>query len=90
MHYCVSENISCPLKECPIGTLKYLVFPGLANQIFHRDYNEVHALVGSLFKLLSPLASKSEFSVKNPGHFLQLLKSVNLQSLDTLISFDVH
>jgi hypothetical protein len=28
-------------------------------------------------------------SCQNLGHFIQLLKSVNLQSLDTLVSFDV-
>jgi hypothetical protein len=42
-----------------------------------------------LQKILSPLAGKSESFVKNSGHFIQLLKSVNLQSSDTLISFDV-
>jgi hypothetical protein len=35
------------------------------------------------------LTGKSESFVKNWGHFVQLLKSVNLQSSDTLISFDV-
>jgi hypothetical protein len=48
-----------------------------------------YALVGFLNKILSLLAGKSESSVKNCGQFIQLLKSVNLQSLDTLINFDV-
>jgi hypothetical protein len=37
----------------------------------------------------SPLAGKSESFVKNSGHFVQLLKSVKLQSPDTLVSFDL-
>jgi hypothetical protein len=48
-----------------------------------------YALASFLHKILSPLAGKSEFFIKNSGHFVQLLKSVNLQSTDTLISFDV-
>jgi hypothetical protein len=43
-----------------------------------------YALAGFLHKILSPFAGKSESFVKNSGHFIQLLKSVNLQSLDTL------
>jgi hypothetical protein len=45
------------------------------------------ALAGFLRKILSPLASKSESFVKNSSHFVQLLKSFNLQSLDTLVGF---
>jgi hypothetical protein len=48
-----------------------------------------YALAGFLYKILSPLAGKSESFVMNSGHFVQLLKSVNLQSSDTLVSFDV-
>jgi hypothetical protein len=47
-----------------------------------------YALAGFLHKILSPLAGISDSFVKNSGHFVQL-KSVNLQSLDTLVSFDV-
>jgi hypothetical protein len=36
----------------------------------------------------SPLAGISESSFKNSGNVIQLLKSVNLQSLDMLVSFD--
>jgi hypothetical protein len=46
------------------------------------------ALAGFLHKILSPLAGRSEFFIKNSGHFIQLLKPVNLQRQDTLISFD--
>jgi hypothetical protein len=46
-------------------------------------------VAGFLHKILSPLAGKSESFVKNSGHFIQLLKSTNLQSSDTLVSFDV-
>jgi hypothetical protein len=35
------------------------------------------------------LAGKSDSFVKNSGHFVQLLKTVNLNSRDTLVSFDV-
>jgi hypothetical protein len=48
-----------------------------------------YALAGFLHKILSPLAGKSESFVKNSAHFVQLLKSVNLQPPDTLVSFDV-
>jgi hypothetical protein len=48
-----------------------------------------YALAGFLYKILSPRSGKSESFVKNLGHFLQLLKSVNLQSLDTIINFDI-
>jgi hypothetical protein len=48
-----------------------------------------YALVGFLQTIPSPLAGKSESFVKIAGHFIQLLKSANLQSLDTLVSFDV-
>jgi hypothetical protein len=37
----------------------------------------------------SPLSGKSKSFFKNSGNFVQLLKSVNLQSLDALVSFDV-
>jgi hypothetical protein len=49
-----------------------------------------YALAGFLRKILIPLAGKSESFVKNPGHFIQLLMSVNLQSSVTLASFDVR
>jgi hypothetical protein len=38
---------------------------------------------------VSPLAGGLESFVKNSGHIVQLSKSVNLQSLDTLFGFDV-
>jgi hypothetical protein len=47
------------------------------------------ALAGFPRKILSPFARKSKSFVKNSGHFIQLLKSVNLQSLDALVSVDV-
>jgi hypothetical protein len=37
-----------------------------------------YVLAGFLHKILSPLSEKSESFVKNLGHFIQLLKSVNL------------
>jgi hypothetical protein len=40
-------------------------------------------------KILSPLTGRSESFVKNSGHFIQLLKPVNLPRQDTLVSFDV-
>jgi hypothetical protein len=40
-------------------------------------------------KILSHPAGKLESYVKNLSHFVQLLKSVNLQTVDTLISFNV-
>jgi hypothetical protein len=48
-----------------------------------------YALAGFLHEILSPLAGKSESFIKNLGHFIQLLKSVNLQTLDTLVSTNV-
>jgi hypothetical protein len=48
-----------------------------------------YALAGFLHKILSPLAGRSESFVKNSGHFIQLLKPVNLRRQDTLVSFDV-
>jgi hypothetical protein len=47
-----------------------------------------YALAGFLHNILSPLARKSELLAKNLGYFIQLLKCVNLQYLETLISFD--
>jgi hypothetical protein len=47
-----------------------------------------HILPGSLHKTLSALAGKSEFFVKDISYFIQLLKSVVLQSLGTLVSFE--
>jgi hypothetical protein len=47
-----------------------------------------NALAGFLHKILNPLAGKLESFIKNLGHFIQLLMSVKLQSLATLISFD--
>jgi hypothetical protein len=46
-------------------------------------------LAGFLHKILSPLAGRSESFVKNSGHFIQLLKPVNLQRQDTFVGFDV-
>jgi hypothetical protein len=48
-----------------------------------------YGLAGFLHKILSPHAGKSESFVKNSGHFVQLFKSVNLQSSDTLVIFDI-
>jgi hypothetical protein len=48
-----------------------------------------YSLAGFLHETLSLLAGKSESFIKNSGHLVQLLKSVNLQSLDNLVSFDV-
>jgi hypothetical protein len=45
-----------------------------------------YALAGFLQKIISPLAGKSQSFVKNLGHFIELLKSVNLQSLDSLVA----
>jgi hypothetical protein len=51
-----------------------------------------YAMAGFLHKILvfstSPLAGNSESFIKNLGNLVQLLMSVNLQSLDTLVSFD--
>jgi hypothetical protein len=47
-----------------------------------------YALAGFLRKRLSPLAGNLESFVKETGHFAELLKSVSLQSLDTLFSLD--
>ncbi|PNF42699.1 hypothetical protein B7P43_G14177 [Cryptotermes secundus] len=48
-----------------------------------------YALAGFLHKILSPFAGKSDSFVKNSAHFIQLLKTVNLHSQDTLVSFDI-
>jgi hypothetical protein len=48
-----------------------------------------YALADFLHKIPSPLAGKSESFIKNSVRFIQLLKSVNLQSSDILVSFDV-
>jgi hypothetical protein len=48
-----------------------------------------YALAGFLYKLLSPLAGKSESSVKNSDNFIQLLRYIDLQHLDILVSFIV-
>jgi hypothetical protein len=48
-----------------------------------------YALAGFLHTIVSPLAGNSESFVKNSGHFVQLLKSVNLQSLVSLVSSDI-
>jgi hypothetical protein len=48
-----------------------------------------YALAGFLHKILSLLVAKSESFFKNSSHFVQLLKTVNLQSLDILISSNV-
>jgi hypothetical protein len=48
-----------------------------------------YALAGFLHKILSPLSGKSQTYVINSSHFMQLLRLVNTQSTDTLVSFDV-
>jgi hypothetical protein len=48
-----------------------------------------YALAGFIHEILSPLAGKLASFVKNLGHFLQLLKSVNLLSLNILVSYNV-
>jgi hypothetical protein len=48
-----------------------------------------HALVRFLHIVLSALARKLEAFVKNSGHFVQLQKSVNHQSLDLFISIRI-
>ncbi|PNF14821.1 hypothetical protein B7P43_G06341, partial [Cryptotermes secundus] len=48
-----------------------------------------YALAAFLQKILSPLAGRSGSFVKNSGHFIELLKSVNLRRHDMLASFDV-
>jgi hypothetical protein len=46
-------------------------------------------LAGFLQIILSPQAGKSDSFVKDSGHFIELLKSVNLRGQDILVSFDV-
>jgi hypothetical protein len=48
-----------------------------------------YALAGFLSKILILLADETESFVKNSQHFIQLLKSVDLQSQDTLVSFGI-
>jgi hypothetical protein len=48
-----------------------------------------YALAGFLHEILSPFARKSKSFLKNSGNFIQLLKSVNLHSPDTLIRSDI-
>jgi hypothetical protein len=48
-----------------------------------------YVLVGFLRKILSLLAGKSESFVKSSGHFIQLLKSVNFQSLGNFVIFNI-
>jgi hypothetical protein len=48
-----------------------------------------NVLAGFLCKIPSLLAGVLESFIKNLGHFVHLLKSVNLQSLDILVSFDI-
>jgi hypothetical protein len=48
-----------------------------------------YALSDFFHRILSTLAGKSDSFVKNSGHFVQLLKTVNLHSQDTLVIFDV-
>jgi hypothetical protein len=46
-------------------------------------------LAGFLYKILSPLAGRSDSFVTNFGHFIELLKPIDLQKQDILASFDV-
>jgi hypothetical protein len=46
-------------------------------------------LAGFLHKILSPQAGRSNSFVKNSGHFIELLKPVDLQKQDIFASFDV-
>jgi hypothetical protein len=48
-----------------------------------------YALARFIHKILSPLAGKPESFLNYLGHFVQLLKSVNILPSDTLVSFDV-
>jgi hypothetical protein len=48
-----------------------------------------YARAGFPHKIPSSLAGKSESFVKNSDHLIQLLKPVNLKSLNTFLSFDV-
>jgi hypothetical protein len=47
-----------------------------------------YALTGFLKKILNPVARILESFIKNSGHFVRLIKYVNLQSPDSLIRFD--
>jgi hypothetical protein len=47
------------------------------------------ALTGFLNNILSPLAGRSDSFVKNYGHFIKLLKLVNLRGQEILVTFDV-
>jgi hypothetical protein len=48
-----------------------------------------YALAGFIQTTLKPLAGNSEATVKNSDHFIQLLKPIELQDQDILVSFDV-
>jgi hypothetical protein len=48
-----------------------------------------YALAGLLHNIPSLFSGQSESFINNSGHFIQLLKLVNLQSPHTLVSFDV-
>jgi hypothetical protein len=46
-------------------------------------------LAAFLHKKRSPLADRTDSFVKNSGHFIEFLKSVNLRGKEILVSFDV-
>jgi hypothetical protein len=48
-----------------------------------------YAVAGFIQIILKPLAGNSEASMKNKDHFIQLLKPIELQDQDILVSFDV-
>jgi hypothetical protein len=45
--------------------------------------------VGFIQTTLNPLAGNSEASAENSDHFIQLLKPIELQDQDILVSFDM-
>jgi hypothetical protein len=49
-----------------------------------------YSLAGFLLKILNPLVGKPQSFVKNPGHFIKLLKPINLQPLDILVSLSTN
>jgi hypothetical protein len=80
---------TCPSKQSHLYGFSKIHKPGIPlRPIVSSIGSPCYALAGFLHKISSPLVGQSQ-SVKNSGHFTELLKPIKLHLFDTLVSFDV-
>ena len=86
-YYFLRSNDSCAPRLYGLPKVHKKDFP--MRPIISFINSPLYNLSKYLSKLLSPLVGKTKFTVKNSYQFVDLLKDVNVESNECMVSFDV-